>query len=163
MRNMSLGLIETLGWTAAVEAADAGTKAANVALLPYGRAGAGLITIQFRGEVAAVKAAVTAAAAAARRIGKVVSVHVIPRPDPQLELTLPGRPLTGRPGPESKPASPPVEKPSEEKAVGIDEAAAEAPAEMKPAEVKKKPPKAKKSEEARETTKAKKRKTGKKS
>ena len=76
MRNISLGMIETLGWTAAVEAADAGTKAANVALLPYGRAGAGLITIKFRGDVGAVQAAVTAASAAAKRVGKVVSVHV---------------------------------------------------------------------------------------
>ena len=159
MRNISLGMIETLGWAAAVEAADAGTKAANVALLPYGRAGAGLITIKFRGDVGAVQAAVTAASAAAKRVGKVVSVHVIPRPDPQLDLNLPSPPPFRWPGPESKPVSTPLEKATQEE----DKATVEVPVEKKPVEKKAKPPKAKKKEEGRETAKPKKKKTRKKS
>lgn len=84
MERDSLGLIETLGLVAAVEAADAGSKAANVTFRGYERARAGLITVVFRGDVAAVKAAVAAGAAAAKRVGTVISVHVIPRPDKQL-------------------------------------------------------------------------------
>jgi len=163
MRNISLGLIETLGWTAAVEAADAGTKAANVALLPYGRAGAGLITIKFRGEVAAVQAAVTAASAAAKRVGTVISVHVIPRPDPQLDLTMPGPPHAGRQGPESESDSAPAEEVAEEKAQGKDKAKAESSAERKPTAENKKPPKTKKKEEEREAAKPKKKKPKRKS
>jgi ethanolamine utilization protein EutM len=84
LEQKSLGLIETMGLVAAVEAADAGTKAANVKLLGYWNVDAGLITIKFTGDVGAVKAAVMAAEAAARRVGTVKSVHVIPRPDKQL-------------------------------------------------------------------------------
>ena len=86
----SLGLIETFGYVAAVEAADAGCKAANVKMLGYGRGTGGLITVKFAGDVAAVRAAVTAAAAAAGRVGKVVSVHVIARPDRQLHIAPEG-------------------------------------------------------------------------
>jgi microcompartment protein CcmL/EutN len=86
MEKESLGLIETLGLVAAIEAADAGSKAANVTLRGYERARAGLITVAFVGDVAAVRAAVSAAAAAAKRVGTVVSVHVIARPDNQLHV-----------------------------------------------------------------------------
>jgi ethanolamine utilization protein EutM len=86
MEKESLGLIETLGLVAAIEAADAGSKAANVTLRGYERARAGLITVIFAGDVAAVRAAVSAAAAAAKRVGTVVSVHVIARPDSQLHV-----------------------------------------------------------------------------
>lgn len=86
MEKESLGLIETLGLVAAIEAVDAGSKAANVTFRGYERARAGLITVVFDGDVAAVRAAVSAGAAAARKVGKVVSVHVIARPDHQLQL-----------------------------------------------------------------------------
>jgi microcompartment protein CcmL/EutN len=76
----ALGLIETKGLIAAIEAADAGVKAAQVRLQGYERVGAGLIMITFQGEVAAVKAAVDAGAAAARKVGELISFHVIPRP-----------------------------------------------------------------------------------
>jgi len=89
MKGQSLGLIETWGFVAAIEAADAACKAAVVSLLGYDRVGAGLVTVKLTGEVAATKAAVTAGAAAAGRIGKVVAVHVIPRPDKQLRLEPP--------------------------------------------------------------------------
>ena len=91
MEKESLGLIETLGLVAAIEAADAGTKAANVTLRGYQQARAGLITVMFAGDVAAVRAAVSAGAAAAKQVGKVVSVHVIPRPNHQLLVTPNGQ------------------------------------------------------------------------
>lgn len=81
----ALGLIETRGLVGAIEAADAGLKAAPVELLGSERAEAGLVTVLFAGDVAAVKAAVDAGAAAADRVGELVSVHVIPRPDPQVD------------------------------------------------------------------------------
>ncbi len=90
MERESLGLIETLGLVAAVEAADAGSKAANVTFRGYERARAGLITVVFLGDVAAVRAAATAGAAAAKRVGTVVSVHVIARPDRQLHVIANG-------------------------------------------------------------------------
>ena len=80
----ALGLVETKGLVGAIEAADAGVKAANVTLLGSERADAGLVTVMFGGEVAAVKAACDAGAAAAERVGQLVSVHVIPRPHPEL-------------------------------------------------------------------------------
>lgn len=80
----SLGLIETWGLTAAIEAADAGAKAANVSLVGYEMARGGLVTVKFTGDVAAVHAAVSAASVAAGKVGKVVSTHVIPRPHEQL-------------------------------------------------------------------------------
>ncbi len=82
----ALGLVETKGLVGAIEAADAGAKAANVKLLGQERADAGLVTVMFGGEVAAVKAAVDAGAAAAERVGQLVSVHVIPRPHRDLDL-----------------------------------------------------------------------------
>jgi microcompartment protein CcmL/EutN len=86
MQAPSLGLIETIGYVAAIEAADAGCKAANVQLLGYERGRAGLITVKFAGDVAAVRAAVTAGAAAAARVGKVLVAHVIARPHEQLDI-----------------------------------------------------------------------------
>jgi microcompartment protein CcmL/EutN len=80
----SLGLIEIFGYVAAIEAADAGCKAANVDLLGYERGRAGLFTVKFAGDVAAVSTAVAAGSAAAEKIGKVVATHVIARPDRQL-------------------------------------------------------------------------------
>ena len=80
----ALGLVETRGLVGALEAADAGTKAADVRLLGTERADAGLVVVKFLGEVAAVKAAVDAAAAAAQRVGQLVAVHVIPRPHEDL-------------------------------------------------------------------------------
>src|SRR5215469_15133958 len=81
----ALGLVETLGLVAATEAADAMVKAANVRLVTKQQPGGGLIAILVRGEVGAVKAAVDAGAAAARRVGKVVSAHIIPRPHEDVE------------------------------------------------------------------------------
>lgn len=82
----ALGLIETRGLVGAIEAADAGVKAAPVKLLGTERTDPALITVLFSGDVAAVKAAVDAGAAAAERVGELVAVHVIPRPYPGLEL-----------------------------------------------------------------------------
>ncbi len=82
----ALGLVETRGLVGAIEAADAGAKAANVRLLGMERADAGLVTVKYLGEVAAVRAAVDAGAAAAGRVGQLVSTHVIPRPHDDLGL-----------------------------------------------------------------------------
>ena len=82
----ALGLIETRGLVGAIEAADAGVKAAPVTLLGTERTDPALITVLFSGDVASVKAAVDAGAAAAERVGELVAVHVIPRPFPGLEL-----------------------------------------------------------------------------
>jgi len=85
----ALGLIETRGLLPAIEAADAALKAANVSLSKMEKVGGGLVTLMLRGDVAAVKAATDAGAAAARRVGELVSVHVIPRPHANLEDVLP--------------------------------------------------------------------------
>jgi len=82
---VALGMIETRGLTALVEAADAMVKAANVQLVGYKQIGGGYVTALVRGDVAACKAATDAGAAAARKIGELVSVHVIPSPHEQLE------------------------------------------------------------------------------
>ena len=84
----ALGLVETRGLVGAVEAADAGLKAADVRVLGTERADAGLVTVKFLGDVAAVKAAVDAGAAAAERVGQLVSVHVIPRPSSELGIVV---------------------------------------------------------------------------
>ena len=85
MIQMSLGLIETVGLAAAIEAADAAVKSANVRLIGYELArGSGMTTVKIEGDVGAVKAAVSAAAASAARVGKVVSAHVIARPSGEL-------------------------------------------------------------------------------
>ncbi len=76
----ALGLIETRGLTALIEASDASVKAANVTLVGWEKVGSGYVTVLMRGDVAAVKAATDAGAAAARRVGELIAVHVIPRP-----------------------------------------------------------------------------------
>ena len=86
--NGALGLIETRGLVAAIEAADVMVKAANVELVGWDKVGSGLVTAFVAGDVAAVKAAVDAGAAAASRIGEVVSVQVIPRPHEDLSAVL---------------------------------------------------------------------------
>ena len=85
----ALGLVETKGLIGAVEAADAMVKAANVILIGKEYIGAGYVTVMVRGDVGAVKAATDAGAAAARRVGELVSVHVIPRPHGEVERVLP--------------------------------------------------------------------------
>src|SRR5437763_3948516 len=85
----ALGMIETKGLVAMIEAADAMVKAANVTLIGYEKIGAGLVTAIVRGDVAAVKAATDAGAAAARRVGELVSVHVIPRPHTSVDENKP--------------------------------------------------------------------------
>jgi len=85
----ALGLIETKGLVAAIEAADAMLKAAKVTLIGSEKVGGGLVTIMVRGDVGAVKAATDAGAAAAEKVGELVSVHVIPRPHGDVETMLP--------------------------------------------------------------------------
>ena len=85
----ALGMIETKGLVAAIEAADAMVKAANVTLRGKEHIGGGLVTVMVRGDVGAVKAATDAGAAAAERVGELVSIHVIPRPHGEIEAILP--------------------------------------------------------------------------
>lgn len=87
----ALGMIETRGLVGAVEAADAMVKAANVILMGRSQVGGGLVTVMVRGDVGAVKAATDAGAAAAKKVGELVSVHVIPRPHSEVEMILPAR------------------------------------------------------------------------
>ena len=89
MQQEALGMVETKGLTAAIEAADAMVKSANVMLVGYEKIGSGLVTVIVRGDVGAVKAAVDAGGAAAQRVGELVSVHVIPRPHGDVEYILP--------------------------------------------------------------------------
>ena len=85
----ALGMVETRGLVAMIEAADAMVKSANVQLVGYEKVDAGLVTAIVRGEVGAVKAAVDAGASAARRIGTVTAVHVIPRPHDEVDEGIP--------------------------------------------------------------------------
>ena len=85
----ALGMVETRGFVAAVEAADAMVKSANVVLIGSQRVGSGLVTVLVRGDVGAVKAATDAGAVAAQKVGELVSVHVIPRPHADVEKILP--------------------------------------------------------------------------
>ncbi len=85
----ALGMVETKGLVGAIEAADAMVKAANVTLIGKETIGSGLVTVMVRGDVGAVKASVEAGAAAAKRVGELVSVHVIPRPHSDVEAILP--------------------------------------------------------------------------
>ncbi|ADL07320.1 ethanolamine utilization microcompartment protein EutM [Thermosediminibacter oceani] len=89
MNGEALGMVETKGLIPAIEAADAMVKAANVKLVGYEKIGSGLVTVMVRGDVGATKAATDAGAAAARKVGEVVSVHVIPRPHSDVEKILP--------------------------------------------------------------------------
>ncbi len=89
MQLEALGMVETKGLVGAVEAADAMVKAANVSLIGKVLVGGGLVTVMVRGDVGAVKAATDAGAAAAQRVGELMSVHVIPRPHGDVEMILP--------------------------------------------------------------------------
>ena len=91
MAQMALGLIETRGMVALVEAADAALKAANVSYRGWKQVGSGLVTVIFEGDVAAVKAAVDAGAASAAKVGEVVSVDVIARPHGDVAKILPNK------------------------------------------------------------------------
>ena len=88
---IALGMVETKGLVGSIEAADAMVKAANVTLYGKVQVGGGLVTVMVRGEVGAVKAAVDAGAAAAERVGHLVSTHVIPRPHEEVNAILPTR------------------------------------------------------------------------
>ena len=89
MKYDALGMVETKGLVGSIEAADAMVKAANVYLIGKEYVGGGLVTVMVRGDVGAVKAATDAGAAAAQRVGELVSVHVIPRPHSEVEVILP--------------------------------------------------------------------------
>ncbi len=89
MAQEALGMIETRGLVAAIEAADAMTKAANVTLVGTEKIGSGLVTVMVRGDVGAVKSAVESGAASASRLGELVATHVIPRPHTDVEKILP--------------------------------------------------------------------------
>lgn len=86
---IALGMVETRGLVGAIEAADAMVKAANVVLIGSEYVGGGYVTVMVRGDVGAVKAATDAGAAAAKRVGELASVHVIPRPHTDVEMILP--------------------------------------------------------------------------
>jgi ethanolamine utilization protein EutM len=86
---VALGMVETKGLVGAIEAADAMVKSANVKLIGKESIGGGYVTVMVRGDVGAVKAATDAGAAAAKRVGELVSVHVIPRPHSNIEFILP--------------------------------------------------------------------------
>ena len=91
LRSEALGMLETKGLTGSIAAADAMVKAATVTLIGKEQIGGGFVTVMVRGDVAAVQSAIDAGAEVARNVGELVSVHVIPRPDPQVELILPSR------------------------------------------------------------------------
>ena len=92
----ALGMVETRGLIGAIEAADAMVKTANVVLIGKEYIGAGYVTVLARGDVGAIKAATDAGAAAARRVGELISVHVIPRPHAEVERVLPKPASTSR-------------------------------------------------------------------
>ena len=91
--NAALGMIETRGWVAMVEAADAMVKAADVEITGWQQTGGGYVTVVVRGDVGAVKAATDAGAVAASRVGELIAAHVIPRPHDSLYGLLPLRPV----------------------------------------------------------------------
>ncbi len=91
MNGEAIGLIETKGFVGGTEATDAMVKSANVTLISKGYAGGGLVCVIVQGDVGAVKAAVDAGSAAAKRVGELMSAHVIPRPHPDLEKILSGK------------------------------------------------------------------------
>ena len=88
-KNEALGMIETKGLVGSIEAADAMVKAANVYLIGKEFVGGGLVTVMVRGDVGAVKSATDTGAAAAERVGELISIHVIPRPHEEVEYILP--------------------------------------------------------------------------
>ena len=89
MAQEALGMVETRGLTAAIEAADSMVKAAEVELVGTEKIGSGLVTVMVRGDVGAVKAATDAGASAAEKVGELISVHVIPRPHQEVDVILP--------------------------------------------------------------------------
>ena len=93
MDKQALGMVETKGLVGSIEAADAMVKAANVFLLGKELVGGGLVTVMVRGDVGAVKASVEAGGSAAKRVGELISVHVIPRPHSDVEGILPKVPI----------------------------------------------------------------------
>ena len=123
---LALGMIETRGLVASIEAADAMLKAANVTLQCKEHVGGGLVTVMVRGDVGAVKASVDAGAAAAERVGELISVHVIPRPHAEVELILSGcepeaptsppKPTAPKPTPKAPEPETPKPEPEPEKA-----------------------------------------------
>ena len=125
----ALGMIELYGYLAAVEALDAALKAANVKHIDVVKVGGGLVTAMVEGDVGAVKAAMDASAAAAERVGRVISVHVIPRPHDEVELMLKG------PSDDSNGKKPESEEPgkSEEVIISVPDTAQEVPEDI-PAE-----------------------------
>jgi ethanolamine utilization protein EutM len=96
MYDEALGMIETRGLVASIEAADTMVKAANVTLIGHEKIGGGYVTVMVRGDVGAVKAATEAGAQAAQRLGELVSVHVIPRPHSDLVKILPVQKTEGK-------------------------------------------------------------------
>lgn len=94
----ALGMVETKGLVGAIEAADAMVKSANVTLVGKEQVGGGLVTVMVRGDVGAVKSATDAGAAAAEKVGELISVHVIPRPHNEVDAILPKSPGEPRPG-----------------------------------------------------------------
>jgi len=118
----ALGMIETRGLVAAIEAADAMVKAANVTLQCKEQVGGGLVSVMVRGDVGAVKAAVDAGAAAAERVGELISVHVIPRPHGDVERILSGREQATPEPPKSPDPPEPPQTPEPEKSGDADEA-----------------------------------------
>lgn len=139
MEKRSLGLIETWGFVPAIEAADVGAKAANVILLGYQVVPVGRVVVTFVGDVAAVTAAVSSAAAAARQLGEVLAVHVIPRPDRQIRFAPPSPPPTPeekKTGPEPEAPTPYEEpKPVVEPELGAEPEEAELAAAAEPSEL----------------------------
>jgi len=89
MAQEALGMVETRGLVAAIEAADAMCKAANVTLIGTEKIGSGLVTVMVRGDVGAVKSSVEAGSASASKLGELVATHVIPRPHTDVEMILP--------------------------------------------------------------------------
>ena len=108
MVKLALGMVETKGLIGSIEAADAMVKAANVTLIGKEQIGSGLVTVMVRGDVGAVKAAVDAGAAAAKRVGDLYGVHVIPRPHDDIEGILPAPKKEAKA--EKKPAAKKAEK-----------------------------------------------------
>lgn len=100
MSKLALGMVETKGLIGAIEAADAMVKSANVSLVGKEQIGSGLVTVMVRGDVGAVKAAVDAGAAAAKRVGDLYGVHVIPSPHDDVEQILPTAKKSDTPAPQ---------------------------------------------------------------
>lgn len=137
-QNIALGMIETKGLVGSIEAADAMVKAANVTLIGKVHVGGAYVTVMVRGDVGAVKAATDAGAAAAQRVGELISVHVIPRPHHEVEYILPSLApiddddkepdgsVSPRESGETEPGNPPsAEDPAEEKGEDVPEKAPE--------------------------------------